>query len=152
WAILPSSTGWGVDIFSNILPSFQEKPLSGDLLGHFGYIFSEVLTQFVGKIDALGQMSASLGGDNLLTFVGLLLLFIITIPAIPIFILSEILGLVLLEGILGLHFSSTALVKARFLLYLTSGIPFAYYLPKIFKKIRLRYWGTWPSAGRYEPD
>jgi branched-chain amino acid transport system permease protein len=153
WAILPSSTGWGVDLFSNFLPSFQDKPLSGDFLGYITYIFSDVLTQFVGKIDSLGQMFTSLGGENLLTFVGLLLLFIITIPAIPIFILSEILGLVLLEGILGLHFSSTTVrLKAKFLLYLITGIPYAYYLPKLFKKIRLRYWGTWPSAGRYEPD
>ena len=106
----------------------------------------------MGRIDSLGQMFSSLGGDNILTFVGLLLLFIITIPAIPIFILSEIFGLFLLEGILGLHLSSTALVKARFLLYLITGIPYAYYLPKIFKKTRLKFWGTWPSAGRYEPD
>ena len=152
WSILPISTGWGVDLFSNFLPSFQELPSSGDLFGLLGYIVSEVLTQFVSKIDALGQMLTSLSGDNLFTSIGLLFLFVFAIPAIPIFILAEILGLFLLEGILGLQFSTTTLVKARFLLYLTTGIPYAYYLPKIFKKLRLRYWGTWPSAGRYEPD
>ena len=152
WSILPISTGWGVDLFSNILPAIQELPQNNDLIGNFYYILHGVLTQLVGKIDALGQMLTTLNGENFLTSIGLLGIFIFAIPAIPVFILSEILGLFLLEGIFGLQFSTTALVKARFLVYLTVGIPYAYYLPKIFRKIRLRYWGTWPSAGRYEPD
>lgn len=152
WAILPISEGWGVDFFSNFLPNVSEKPLSGDILAYFTYVLSEVFTNFFGKIDSLGQMLGSLSLENISTFIGLLLLFVISIPAIPIFILSEILGLTLLEGILGIQFSSTVIVKAKFLVYLTAGIPYAYYLPKIFKKIRLKYWGTWPSAGRYEID
>jgi len=32
------------------------------------------------------------------------------------------------------------------------GIPLAYYFPKIFKMIRLRLFGIWPSIGLYEPE
>lgn len=152
WAILPSSDGWGVELFSKILPNIQEKPASGDLLGYLVFIFTSTIIEVFGKIDMIGQMFTSLTIENIPTFLGLLFLFILSIPAILIFVIGEILGLFLLEGIIGLQFSSTAIVKAKFLIYLITGIPFAYYLPKIFKKVRLRYWGIWPSSGRYEPD
>ncbi|MHA2295196.1 MAG: branched-chain amino acid ABC transporter permease [Candidatus Hodarchaeales archaeon] len=90
--------------------------------------------------------------DGILTFVGLVIMLILTIPAIPVFIVSEIVGLVFLQGIVGLSLSSSALLKAKFIIYAVVGIPFSYYLPKIFKKVRLRFWGVWPSVGRYEPD
>ncbi|WP_455463862.1 hypothetical protein, partial [Candidatus Hodarchaeum mangrovi] len=73
------------------------------------------------------------------------------IPAILVFLIGEIIGLFFLQGILGMNLGS-ALIKAKFLIYTCIGIPFAFYLPKIFKALRLRYWGVWPSAGRYEPD
>ncbi|MFX0115465.1 MAG: branched-chain amino acid ABC transporter permease [Candidatus Hodarchaeota archaeon] len=84
--------------------------------------------------------------------IGLLIMFLIALPAIPIFILSEIIGLFVLEGVLGMSLETSALAKAKFLIYAIAGIPYAYYLPKIFKKVRLRFWGIWPSVGRYEPD
>lgn len=90
--------------------------------------------------------------DNFLTFIFLLLILILTIPAIPVFIISDILGIFLLQDIFGMGLTTSALIKAKFLIYTCVGIPFAYYLPKIFKTVRLRYWGVWPSVGRYEPD
>ncbi|MFX0062549.1 MAG: branched-chain amino acid ABC transporter permease [Candidatus Hermodarchaeota archaeon] len=82
----------------------------------------------------------------------LIILFIVSLPALPIFIISDIVGLFFLQGILNLELSAADLVKARFLIYIVAGIPYAYYLPKLYKKARLRLWGIWPSAGRYEPD
>ena len=90
--------------------------------------------------------------DNIIIFLFMLLITILTIPAIPVFIIAEVLGLFILEGLMGLSLSTKALIKAKFLIYCVAGIPFAYYLPKIFKTVRLRFWGTWPSVGRYEPD
>jgi branched-chain amino acid transport system permease protein len=90
--------------------------------------------------------------ENILTIIGLVAMLIFTIPAIPVFIISEIIGLFLLEALLGLGLSAAGLVKAKFLIYATIGIPFAFYLPKIFKRLRLHFWGVWPSVGRYEPD
>jgi branched-chain amino acid transport system permease protein len=90
-------------------------------------------------------------GGDILEFIVLVIMLILTLPFIPVFIGSEIVGMFLLEGLLGMELGS-ALIKAKFLIYASVGIPFAYYLPKIFKAVRLRYWGTWPSAGRYEPD
>ncbi len=94
----------------------------------------------------------SLTINNLISFLFLLLLLILTLPAIPIFIISEFIGLFTLEGLLGFNLSVKGLLKAKFLIYAIAGIPYAYYLPKIFKYLRLRFWGVWPSAGRYEPD
>ncbi|MFX0117332.1 MAG: branched-chain amino acid ABC transporter permease [Candidatus Hodarchaeota archaeon] len=84
--------------------------------------------------------------------IGLLLMFLLCIPAIPVFWISEIIGLFLLEEVLGMSLKPEVLIKAKFLIYASVGIPYIYYLPKIFKKIRLRFWGVWPSVGRYEPD
>ncbi|MFX0014081.1 MAG: branched-chain amino acid ABC transporter permease [Promethearchaeota archaeon] len=149
WAILPSSSkGWGVDIFSSILPSTEQttNPIGKAL----SITVTSILT-LVGKVDSLGQMATSLTTENFLTFLGLIIMFILCIPVILVFLISEIIGLFLLEGILGMQLGET-LIKAKFLIYITVGIPFAFYLPKIFKLIRLKYWGIWPSVGRYEPD
>lgn len=148
WAVLPSSEGWGVDIFSSILPKSGQ---SKDPLGQLISVSVTSLLSLIGKVDNLGQMTTSLTGDNVLTFITLLIMFIFTLPAILIFLISEIVGIFLLEGLLGMELGST-LIKAKFLIYACVGIPFAYYLPKGFKALRLRYWGVWPSAGRYEPD
>ncbi|MHA2272460.1 MAG: branched-chain amino acid ABC transporter permease [Candidatus Hodarchaeales archaeon] len=92
------------------------------------------------------------------TFAVLLIMLFVSLPAIPVFWISEFIGLPLLEEILKFTtpdfagFSKSSLIKAKFLIYATVGIPWAYYLPKIFKKVRLRFWGVWPSVGRYEPD
>jgi hypothetical protein len=97
-------------------------------------------------------MVTTLTPDNILTFIALVIMFIFTIPAIIVFFISEIIGLFLFEGVFGVNLTGEALIKAKFLIYVVIGIPFAFYLPKIFKAIRLRYWGVWPSVGRYEPD
>ncbi|MFQ5980450.1 MAG: branched-chain amino acid ABC transporter permease [Candidatus Heimdallarchaeota archaeon] len=94
----------------------------------------------------------NLKGADYLTVIGLLLMFLYCIPAIPVFWVSEIVGLFLLEEILAMSLNPETLVKAKFLIYASAGIPYTYYLPKIFKKVRLRFWGVWPSVGRYEPD
>ena len=152
WILIPSSEGWGVDLFSNLLPAASGTIPNGDILNSLVFIFSNSVLTLVGKFDLLGQMIFTLTPDNFLYFVSLLVMFIISIPAMLIFLISEVLGLFLLQEILGLTLASSTLVKARFIIYVTIGIPFAFYLPKIFKKVRLKYWGTWPSAGRYEPD
>ena len=152
WILIPISEGWGVDLFSNFLPAASGTIPKGDILNTLVFIFSNSVLTLVGKFDLLGQMIFSLTPDNFLYFVSLLVMFIISIPAMLIFLISEVLGLFLLQEILGLALASSSLVKARFIIYVTIGIPFAFYLPKIFKTVRLKYWGTWPSAGRYEPD
>ncbi len=90
--------------------------------------------------------------NEVFTFLALLLMLVFTLPAIPIFVISEYIGFLVFEDVLGMSFNSFNLPKAKFIIYLTVSIPYAYYLPKIFKKIRLRFWGVWPSVGRYEPD
>ncbi|MHA1945961.1 MAG: branched-chain amino acid ABC transporter permease [Candidatus Hodarchaeales archaeon] len=89
---------------------------------------------------------------EILTLIGVIIMFIFSIPAIPVFLLSEAIGVAILTHGFGMTLGIFALVRAKFLIYCSIGIPFAYYLPKIFKKVRLRFWGVWPSAGRYEPD
>jgi branched-chain amino acid transport system permease protein len=152
WILLPSNEGWGVDLFSGFLPKIQEIPPSGDLVNTMIQLLTRSILDFIGKFDMLGQMIHSLTLDNIFFFIGLLLMLILSIPAILIFLISEVIGLTLFQEILGLTLSAEALVKAKFLIYISIGIPFAYYLPKMFKKARLKYWGVWPSAGRYEPD
>lgn len=90
--------------------------------------------------------------NNLIIFLTFILMLVLTLPAIPVFIVSEIFGLFILENLMGLGLNAKSLLKAKFLIYCIAGIPFAYYLPKIFKKVRLRFWGIWPSVGRYEPE
>ncbi|MHA1976659.1 MAG: branched-chain amino acid ABC transporter permease [Candidatus Hodarchaeales archaeon] len=90
--------------------------------------------------------------ENILLFLAMLLITILTLPAIPVFFVSEFLGLFVLENLMGLSLSAKALIKAKFVIYCIAGIPFAYYLPKLFKILRLRFWGVWPSVGRYEPE
>ncbi len=148
WTILPSSTGWGVDFFSSILPA---KGTSTDLISTLISISVSTILAIIGRVDYLGQMATSLTLDNFLVFIVLVIMFIVSIPAIIVFLISEIIGLFLFQGILGMKLGS-ALIKAKFIIYAVVGIPFAFYLPKIFKALRLRYWGVWPSAGRYEPD
>ena len=152
WILLPSSEGWGVDLLSGFLPQIQEIPPSGNFLDKMFYLFTESILEFVGKFDMLGQMIPSLTLDNFFFFIGLLVMLIFSIPAILVFLIGEVIGLTLFQEILGLELAREALIKAKFLIYISVGIPFAYYLPKLFKKVRLRYWGIWPSAGRYEPD
>ncbi|MHA2176670.1 MAG: branched-chain amino acid ABC transporter permease [Candidatus Hodarchaeales archaeon] len=152
WILLPSSEGWGVDMLSGFLPQIQEIPPSGDFLKNLVDLFTRTVLDFIGKFDMLGQMISSLSVDNFFYFLGLVLMLIFSIPAIIVFLVSEVLGLTIFQEILGLSLSRDALIKAKFLIYVSVGIPFAYYLPKLFKKVRLRYWGVWPSAGRYEPD
>jgi branched-chain amino acid transport system permease protein len=151
WILIPLSEGWGVDIFSDLLPSISEAP-NNDILGMMIYLLSEGILTLVSKFDYLGQLLFSLTSENILFFVSLLIMLIISIPAMLVFLISETFGLLLFQEFLGLGLEGSTLVKARFLIYITVGIPYAFYLPKIFKKIRLRYWGVWPSAGRYEPD
>lgn len=100
-----------------------------------------------------------------------ILLFLIALPAIPIyliydgifFLLNLILSVILpilgfefstfnIFQLVGLNITGSALIKGYFLIYTVIGIPYAYYLPKFFKKIRIRYWGVWPSVGQYEPE
>ena len=90
--------------------------------------------------------------EGLLTFITLFVMLIFVIPAIPVFIISEFIGLFFLQGILGLTITSSILIRAQFLIYIVVGIPYAYYFPKLFKLIRIKYWGVWPSVGQYEPD
>jgi branched-chain amino acid transport system permease protein len=94
----------------------------------------------------------SISIENLLLFLFMVLMTILALPALPVFFVSEIIGLFVLEGLMGLSLSAKSLIKAKFLIYCIAGIPFAYYLPKIFKILRLRFWGVWPSVGRYEPE
>jgi branched-chain amino acid transport system permease protein len=89
--------------------------------------------------------------ENILVSIILIGILIFTLPAVPVFFISNFIGITFLSDILGLSMNSNVLIKANFLICAIIGIPYAYYLPKIFKKIRLRFWGTWPSAGRYEP-
>ncbi|MHA2224347.1 MAG: branched-chain amino acid ABC transporter permease [Candidatus Hodarchaeales archaeon] len=116
----------------------------------FGLLFA--LSWVILPYSNILNLLSSLTLDNIILSLTLILLFILTLPAIPIFIVSEFLGLFLLEGLMGFTFSAKALIKAKFLIYTIVGIPFAFYLPKIFKRIRLKFWGVWPSVGRYEPD
>jgi len=81
----------------------------------------------------------------------LLGMLIFTLPAIPIFWISETIGLFFLTELIGLPMNAQTTLKAVFLIDAVVGVMFAYYLPKIFKYLRLRFWGVWPSAGRYEP-
>lgn len=148
WAILPSQDGWGVELFSSILPSSGQAT---DPLSQLISILVASILTLIGKVDNLSQMATSLTINNFVAFITLLILFIFALPAILIFLISEIIGLFLFEGILGMSLGG-ALMKAKFLIYVVVGIPYAFYLPKIFKLIRLRYWGVWPSVGRYEPD
>lgn len=148
WAILPSHDGWGVELFSSILPSIGEAT---DPFSQLISVLTTSIVSLVGKIDNLLQMATSLTIDNFVTFISLLILFIFTLPAILVFLFSEIIGIFFFESILGMDLEGT-LVKAQFLIYVVVGIPYAFYLPKMFKLIRLRYWGIWPSVGRYEPD
>ncbi|UCG02578.1 MAG: branched-chain amino acid ABC transporter permease [Candidatus Heimdallarchaeota archaeon] len=149
WTILPSSDGWGVEFFSSILPNNGQAK---DPLSQLISITVTSILTLVGKIDSLGQMATSLTTDNFLTFIILIIMFIFSIPAILIFLISEIVGLFLFESIMGINLIGGSLIKAKFLIFTVVGIPFAFYLPKIFKALRLRYWGVWPSVGRYEPD
>ena len=88
--------------------------------------------------------------DNLF----LLILFIVTLPLIPFFIISEQIGLYIFNNILylGLANEPTRTVRAMFLIDLSVSIPLAYYFPRIFKKLRLKIFGIWPSIGLYEPE
>jgi branched-chain amino acid transport system permease protein len=148
WTIIPISEGWGVGFFSSILPKTGQAT---DLISKLITITVTAILTVFGKVDNLGQMVTSLTPDNFLTFIALLAMFIFSLPAILVFLISEIIGLFLFEGILGMSLGDS-LIKAKFLIFAVVGIPFAFYLPKIFKAIRLRYWGVWPSVGRYEPD
>jgi branched-chain amino acid transport system permease protein len=98
------------------------------------------------------NFSSYLTSDSILTFISLLALLVFTLAAIPIFLISEFLGMFLLQGVFGIHIEAAVIIKAQFLIYIAVGIPYAYYLPKIFKKIRIKYWGIWPSVGQYEPE
>lgn len=89
--------------------------------------------------------------ENLLVVLLLLGMLIFTLPAIPIFWISETIGLFFLTELIGLPMKAQTTLKAVFLIDAVVGVMFAYYLPKIFKHLRLRFWGVWPSAGRYEP-
>jgi len=160
WSILPSTkNGFGVGFLSKyILPATEQV---NNLLGQLISVVIEAIYTFIGKIDMFGMILGGndvtyLGGplsvDNIILFIFLFVLFIITIPAGIVFLLGEILGLFLLEGIMGLSLEAATLMRAKFLIYCVTGVFYAYYLPKIFKKIRLRYWGIYPSVGRYEPD
>ena len=152
WILLPSKEGWGVDFLSEILPQIQDTPPSGNIFEKVIFLSIESILHFIGKFDMIGQMIPSITGSNFFYFIGLVIMLIFSIPAILVFLISEVLGLILLQEIVGLSLTSDALIKAKFLIYISVGIPFAYYLPKLFKKVRLKYWGVWPSAGRYEPD
>lgn len=148
WSVLPSSDGWGVELFSSILPSNGQ---GADPLSKLIAITVTSFLTLIGKIDYLGQMVTTLTMNNFLTSLCLLIIFIFTLPVIIIFLIGEIIGLFIFEGLMGMSLGS-ALIKAKFLIYVVVGIPFAFYLPKLFKSIRLKYWGIWPSIGRYEPD
>ncbi|UCE13025.1 MAG: branched-chain amino acid ABC transporter permease [Candidatus Heimdallarchaeota archaeon] len=148
WIIIPSREGWGVELFSSILPN-NGNPT--DPLSKLISISVTSILILIGKVDNLGQMLSTLTLDNLLTFIALIIIFIFSIPAMIIFLISEIIGIFLFEVIMGINLGE-ALNKAKFLICVVTGIPFAFYLPKIFRTIRLRYWGVWPSVGRYEPD
>ena len=90
--------------------------------------------------------------EGVLTFLTYVLMFFLALPAIPVFFISEFIGLNFFQYVLGLDIAGSTLIKAKFVIYLTVGVPYAYYFPKFFKKVRLKYWGVWPSAGQYEPD
>ncbi|MCH6573824.1 MAG: hypothetical protein IH795_01270 [Bacteroidetes bacterium] len=58
----------------------------------------------------------------------------------------------ILDNFTAVELVGESLIKAKLLIYVIIGIPFAYYFPKGFKKARLKYWGVWPSVGQFEPD
>ncbi|MFX0124329.1 MAG: branched-chain amino acid ABC transporter permease [Candidatus Hodarchaeota archaeon] len=149
WSILPSIDGWGVDLFASILPNPDQAK---DPLSQLISITATSILSLIGKVDTLGQMATSLTIDNFFLFITLLFMFIFALPAVLVFLISEIIGLFLFEGLMGMDLIGGSLIRAKFLIYAVVGIPFAFYLPKIFKALRLRYWGVWPSVGRYEPD
>ena len=84
----------------------------------------------------------------------LAILALMIIPLIPFFIIAEQIGLFILNNILlfGISTDPVRTVRAMFLIDLVVAIPLTYYFPKIFKKIRLRFFGIWPSIGLYEPE
>ena len=98
--------------------------------------------------------NANYSNMNLLDMFVLVILAILTLPLIPFFIIAEIIGIFILNNFLSLNLvvSSVSYIKALFLIDMVVGIPLAYYYPKIFKKIRLRIFGIWPSIGLYEPE
>ncbi|PWI47261.1 hypothetical protein CEE45_12760 [Candidatus Heimdallarchaeota archaeon B3_Heim] len=116
----------------------------------FGLLFA--LSWAIIPISNFFEFLSSISIGNIILFLAMVLITILTLPAIPVFFVSEIVGLFVLEGLMGLSLSPKALIKAKFLIYCIAGIPFAYYLPKVFKILRLRFWGVWPSVGRYEPE
>ena len=84
----------------------------------------------------------------------LLVLGILILPLIPFFIVAEQVGLLIFNDIfyLGLASDPVRTVRAIFLIDVSVAIPLAYYFPKIFKMVRLRLFGIWPSIGLYEPE
>ncbi|MHA2246185.1 MAG: branched-chain amino acid ABC transporter permease [Candidatus Hodarchaeales archaeon] len=160
WAIIPSSNNsFGVNLFSeHILPNIEQ---AGSLLDKFVSISVSTILNLVGKFDMLGIMvggydmtylEGPISAENIVLFLSILIMLIVSIPAILVFLIGEIIGFFILEGLMGLDISGTTIMRAKFLIYTIIGVPFAYYFPKIFKKVRLRYWGVWPSVGRYEPE
>ncbi|MFW9780427.1 MAG: branched-chain amino acid ABC transporter permease [Candidatus Heimdallarchaeota archaeon] len=150
WVLIPSSLGWGGSFIEGVASAL---PLGTDIFSQWIAFGLGTLTNYIGKIDFLGQLFFTAGGDIIVAF-ALLIIFIFGLIASGIFFLTETFALFVLQEILGLGYSwgPEDLIKAKFLIYVTIGIPFAYYLPKAFKKVRLKLWGIWPSAGRYEPD
>lgn len=93
---------------------------------------------------------------GLIDWVILALLAIITLPFIPLFIIGEQIGMFILNNIFYLNLSFSLdparVVRALFLIDSLISIPIVYYLPPVFKKIRLKLFGIWPSIGIYEPE
>ncbi len=91
---------------------------------------------------------------NLLDTIVITIIALLTLPLIPFFIIAEQIGIFVLNNFLNLNLTNhpTRAIRALFLIDIVVGIPLAYYYPKIFKKIRLRIFGIWPSIGLYEPE
>ncbi len=151
WTIIPIGEGWGTNIIASLSSSL---PLGTDVLSNILSVSFETLTSYMGKVDYMGQITSSLSDGDILMTLSFVLIFTFGLIASVVFFFAEIIGLFFMGDILGLSRSWTYedLIKAKFLIYVAVGIPFAFYLPKAFKKVRLRFWGVWPSAGRYEPD
>ncbi|MHA2363306.1 MAG: branched-chain amino acid ABC transporter permease [Candidatus Hodarchaeales archaeon] len=125
--------------------SDQKRAIVIGILFAIFWVISIPLLQDLDKFNTLAN-------ENIFTFVSIIIMILIILPAIPVFFITEFIGLILLNDIIGLELADKALIKAKFVLAIVIGIPFAYYFPKLFKKVRLRYWGIWPSVGQYEPD
>jgi hypothetical protein len=52
------------------------------------------------------------------------------------------------DGIFGIN---VAVLEGRLVIYFIIGLLIGFIGPELIRKIRLKFWGVWPSLGKYEP-